>query len=610
MLTAVILCAIQLAGVSGRDLRARAFFDANNVKIGDPLILTIDFLGEAEFKDIHPPALSKAVDKRDWKLDDASAKTGTFRNERGRRLTYRVRPMREGLLWFPSLSFTYEDSSGSQRSVCASAIPVHARGGAQVVVDGMADEQDDNAMPAPPPLVDDFSYGLAGKPAASDDEMFAWRKPLSNPSADAFAAFDWPAGRLNEAICAVKDGNWLRALGVCRRLEWRIGQTPEIEQAMVAAIALRRGTPAVELPVWRQAMRPLLRFAWAGRVGIVLGAAIALSLVFMLLGRAVRAIACMAVLLNVCTAFGARTETVTTNADGSVTRTIRNGNSTYQITTGGTGGISLQHGFGQDPFGSDPFGMFDNFDPFGRRGQSNARKADIAVALSPDKPSVFVGEDFNLVLSVEMPRFVTLADDISLSIEEAASLQQSGRPATLQNPTNIISRMVFPMRATAPIKGPLHFAVEGSYTMRNRGFSLFRTAYPFASGTKTAPFSAKPPPDEGRPDDFGGVVAESVSLFELPDILRVGTNDVVTITYKMRLRGYVPPTWQPRDVAFEWARQAGQSVLEQEIEYRRYFVADGAASTPVLSVSYWDPRAKAYKTATAGGTKLVYMPDR
>ena len=114
-LLATVLCAIQLVGVEGTDLRARAFFDANNVKVGDPLILTIDFIGEADFKDLHPPALAKAVGKGDWKVDDVSAKTDTFRD--ARRLTYRVRPMREGVLWFPSLEFEYAGPNGEKRLV-------------------------------------------------------------------------------------------------------------------------------------------------------------------------------------------------------------------------------------------------------------------------------------------------------------------------------------------------------------------------------------------------------------------------------------------------------------------------------------------------------------
>jgi hypothetical protein len=32
------------------------------------------------------------------------------------------------------------------------------------------------------------------------------------------------------------------------------------------------------------------------------------------------------------------------------------------------------------------------------------------------------------------------------------------------------------------------------------------------------------------------------------------------------------------------------------------------ARIPALSISYYDPRIKAYKTVTAGGTRLVYVP--
>jgi len=125
----------------------------------------------------------------------------------------------------------------------------------------------------------------------------------------------------------------------------------------------------------------------------------------------------------------------------------------------------------------------------------------------------------------------------------------------------------------------------------------------------TVRFSASPLPTEGQPEDFGGIVAEGLDIFELPDLIKVGTNDVVTITYRMRSRGYVPSAWQPRDVAFEWTRRGNGDGSLQEIEYRRYFVADGAPTTPKLSVSYWNPRTKEYKTATAGGTKLTYTAD-
>ena len=178
---AALFCAIELTGVTGAGLRARAFFDANNVNVGDPMVLTIDFLGEADFHALHPPSLSGAVDRRNWRLDDASAKTDTFRD--ARRLTYRVRTLREGVLWFPSLEFAYQSADGKRRIVRSNEIPVHARGGAQVVVDGMDEVSD--AMAEPPELVREVSSC-----ELSDDIRFAWRKACASPSADAFAAFD------------------------------------------------------------------------------------------------------------------------------------------------------------------------------------------------------------------------------------------------------------------------------------------------------------------------------------------------------------------------------------------------------------------------------------
>ena len=77
ILAGLFLAAIELAGVTGTDLRARAFFDCNNVKVGDPMTLTVDFIGNADFAALHPPRLSRALDGRVWKLDQASAKTET-----------------------------------------------------------------------------------------------------------------------------------------------------------------------------------------------------------------------------------------------------------------------------------------------------------------------------------------------------------------------------------------------------------------------------------------------------------------------------------------------------------------------------------------------------
>ena len=183
----ILLAVIELIGVAGGDLRARAFFDANNVKVGDPLVLTVDFIGDADFRSLHPPALAKSVSSRDWKVDDASAKTDTYRD--ARRLTYRVRPMREGVLWFPGLEFSYRGTDGSERMVRSNEIPVHAKRGAEVVVEGMG--EDLNEMPRPAELVTELGSKPWGTDAAAvgEDALFAWRKACTKPTADAFREF-------------------------------------------------------------------------------------------------------------------------------------------------------------------------------------------------------------------------------------------------------------------------------------------------------------------------------------------------------------------------------------------------------------------------------------
>ena len=624
----VLMAAIQLVGVEGTDLRARAFFDANNVKVGDPLILTIDFLGNADFKDLHPPALAKVVGRKEWKLDDVSAKTDTFRD--ARRLTYRVRPMREGVLWFPALEFEYEGPDGTKRVTRSNEIPVHAKGGAQVNMDAEMSEET-NEMPKPPELIADVRGRDALAPKAgnegggdvpsplSEDELFRWRKALAKPTADAFVKFDFPEARMNEATCAIREGNWARAMKVYSALEWRIGQTPEIERGIVAALALKVDNPAVELPVVRQVLRPILRYGWQGRVGIVGGALAALALLFWLLGRLIRAVACVAVACAFATAASAETvETVTTNADGSVTHrrvtTGGNGSFSFSFTSSSSSGGMPRPAAGlKGGRGIEPFSLFEEWDPFGmNRPRVKRPPVQVTVRLEPDKPVVSVGEDFDLVLSIDQPRYISFSDGVRLSIAEQGKMQQTGagqalRSVKSKNPTNVVQRLVFPMRANEPFTN-LHFSVEGEYVFAN-DHPFFRQEAPFMSGTRHARLTVRPLPAEGCPDDFGGIVAHGVSLFETCDLLRVHTNDVVTITYRLRPQGYVPASFLPRDVAFEWTRQNDRSGQLAEIEYRRYFVADGTPKSPRFSVSYYDPRKQAYQTVSVGGTALKYVPD-
>ena len=567
-----LLAAIQLVGVEGTDLRARAFFDANNVKVGDPLVLTVDFIGQADFKDLHPPALAKAVGKKDWKLDDVSAKTDTFRD--ARRLTYRVRPMREGVLWFPALEFEYRGADGSKRITRSNEIPVHAKGGAQVVVDEMG--EDVNEFPAPPALVRELQVsGL--KSQVSEDVEFAWKKAMAKPTADAFAEFDCPEARMNEATMAIREGNWARAMKIYQKLEWTTGQTPEMEQGMVAALALRYDNPAVELPVWRQVLRPILRFGWQGRVGLVVGGFAVLALLFWLVGRGIKAVACVAVVVGCVSAADA--QGIFQQMEEQMERMRQQ----MQQSMGG-------------------FGLFQ---------KAERAPVNVTAAVATSKPVLQVGDPFEFIIALEYPKTASVGQ-IQITPSENFGLTFTGQAQNLtdgksSNTNNVVKRLAVPARYDVPYKGAIAFSISGMVSARQArsGFS-FSYSNSFSCETDPLKVSVRPLPSANQPADYGGIVSEGLRVHETCDILRMETNDVVTITYKMVLNGYVPDDYLPKDAAFEWTRQKDDAGQVREIEYRRYFVADGAPQTPELVVPYYDPRTKSYKSAKTGGTPLKY----
>ena len=580
----LLLAAIQLAGVEGADLRARAFFDANNVKVGDPMVLTIDFLGEADFKDLHPPALAKVVGKGDWKLDDVSAKTDTFRD--ARRLTYRVRPMREGVLWFPALEFEYEGPDGAKRLTRSNEIPVHAKGGAQVNMDAEMSE-DANEMPKPPELETRiFDSCIVG--SNDDDLIFAWKKAMAKPTADAFAEFDFPAARMNEATCAIREGNWARAMKIYQKLEWTTGQTPEMERGIIAALALRYDNPAVELPVWRQVLRPLLRFGWKGRVGIVLGGFAALALLFWVLGRGIRAVACLVIAVGFVSAANAQGfSQFFKEAEEQMQRMQEQMQQTM-------GGFSFQ---------------------FGEKISREQVRVTAAVATS--KSVLEVGDPFEFIIALEYPKTASVGQ-IRMTPSEAFGLSFTGPAQNLtdgksSNPSNVVKRLALPVRYDVPYRGKIAFVIEGMVSgtqTRNRGMFTMSFSNSFQCETTPIAVNVRPLPSANQPADFAGIVSEGLRVHETCDILTVETNDVVTITYRMYPKGYVPADFLPKGAAFEWVRQSDREGRVQEIEYRRYFIADGSAKTPELVIPYYDPRTKSYKSAKTGGTPLKYTSGK
>ncbi|MBP5285018.1 MAG: hypothetical protein ILO34_02775, partial [Kiritimatiellae bacterium] len=497
--SAFLLAAIELFGVVGEGISARAFFDANNVKVGDPLVLTVDFIGEADFASLHPPALSQAVDRRDWKVDDASAKTDTYSS--ARRLVYRVRPMREGVLWFPRLEFVYMSPSGAKLSVESNEIPVHAKAGEQVAVE--EEWQDIGKLPDPDGLALEPSVGLG------DDEMFAWRKACASPSAEAFAQFDFPEARMNEARCATLAGEWRKALGIYSRLEWKTGQTPAIERGIVAALARKYGSADAELPVWRQVLRPVLKYGWKMRISLIAGAAVLALLLFRVLGRLVRALAAVAAVL----AFVLPPVPASADLVDEIDRMHREMREQMHQMMG--------FSFGEE---------------------ENSVTLDISARAYAEPDDLQVGERFEFIIEIDAPKNVTL-ENLSVRPGETFGMTVAGKiemltDAKSANPSNPVHRLALPVRYDVPFRGAVPFAVEGMASGRRsggrrRGAFSISFSNSFRVEAKPVAIDVKPLSKDGQPDDFAGIVSDSLVFSERTDLKRVETNDVIQITYSL-----------------------------------------------------------------------------
>ncbi len=556
-----LLAAIPLAGVEGEGLVTRAFLDVNNARVGDPLVLRVDFFGDADFTALHPPTLSTEVDPLYWRIDDRSAKTETV--DTARRLVYRLRPMREGCYDFPALSFTYLNKrTGETAMLKTQKLPVHIKAGAQAALAALDEETAATAYP------DGLFINLEESPwqsgaALSADELFAWRRACAQPSAEAFGAFNFPEARLNAAACELLSGHWAKAKSIYEALEWRIGETPAIRRGLRVARALETGDSAAELPAWRQVLQPLLKYDWRGRLACLLGGVVILALILFLLSRAARFFFSLALLI----AFGA-----------------------------------LSPALAQ----SSPF---EEMDKMMERFQENMGfrrlsmpEPKMAASVALDRNPVRIGEPFAFIVSVTCPKDVSIVG-LNLAPPPIEGLIGLGRgePMTdLEGPdtNSVVRRVAIPVRCDAPFKGHVSFKVGGNYEQRvqNRN-SYFSVSRSFGLATKPVPIEISPLPQEGRPSNFTGIVATKLTIRPYAADTCVETNDVITLDVEVNYAGYIP-------------RGALPGVMQDDrrghLIYRLYERAEGDAKTPPITIPYYDLEKKEYTRAKAAGIPLRY----
>lgn len=118
-------------GAVAADFEAKVSLDALNVKVGDPVKLTIQFLTSATTEQIRAPQLPRLQGFRVY----GDPIRNTF--EGGCSFVYNLRPIQSGLLEVPSLNFAwFEKQTRAYQVTHTVAVPLYAHPSAQLVLMG------------------------------------------------------------------------------------------------------------------------------------------------------------------------------------------------------------------------------------------------------------------------------------------------------------------------------------------------------------------------------------------------------------------------------------------------------------------------------------------
>lgn len=122
-------------GSVGSNLHAHAELDAAVCKVGDPLTLTLDIAGAISLGNLRPPVLNLQPElTADFRIYDDNVEVSPLPS--GKRLRYRIRPIREGTLEFPPIRVAWFDTaSHAYQTARTQPIPVQARPNTQIVSD-------------------------------------------------------------------------------------------------------------------------------------------------------------------------------------------------------------------------------------------------------------------------------------------------------------------------------------------------------------------------------------------------------------------------------------------------------------------------------------------
>ena len=174
-----------------------------------------------------------------------------------------------------------------------------------------------------------------------------------------------------------------------------------------------------------------------------------------------------------------------------------------------------------------------------------------------------------------------------------------------------------PVRFLAPCTNTLHLAVEGMLTTaRGGGAFQMTTSSGFRKALAPLALDVRPLPEAGRPADFSGAVGTSFTLEQTLTPDRVHPGDLVTATYTLTFDGYCPSNAWPRiehlSTAFRAYEPKEAAATPTSRTWTQVLVPRtvSATNSPLVSLSYYNPRTRRYELARAYPKKLVFVSDK
>ncbi|MFQ5509629.1 MAG: BatD family protein [Leptospirillia bacterium] len=264
---------------------------------------------------------------------------------------------------------------------------------------------------------------------------------------------------------------------------------------------------------------------------------------------------------------------------------------------------------------TDPFGRLS---PFSRRRQPGLREGDVAIDLSVDRETPFVGEQ--VIMTFRLERAVDFARrpeygrpdttgfthrEVSLTPDEAVTQQvRDGRPWV----TEVKKSVLFPVTAGE---------------RRIGSASLGFTIDPFSGGqrlhTKPIPMRVRPLPIAGRPDDFSGAVGDFKLTAALDrDTVRAG--NAVTLSVKVSGNGNLEAVqevslsgidgFEVYDPETHTDTRYGAKGVTGSRTFRYPLVpySPGTYQVGAVRLVTFDPQAEKYRVATAGPFTVTVTP--